>query len=231
MHNSPQAGYINPKLMLIALAAILMMSIVPVLIKWIQVDEVTIGIVRLTIAVLGISLFLLVRRKWQAISHIQLGWLVLLGGVFAVHWYLYFLSIRLTDASLAAIGVATFGIHLLLLSSIIKKEKITLYDLVAVAICIIGIILASPAMSLDNQKWYGFLVSILSGFLYACLPLINQRILSVSTNIRALGQFSFALLFFSFFIPFANFELKSESWKGLIVLGVVSTLFAHTLWD
>ena len=223
-------GNVSLSLILIAFAAILMMSIVPVLIKSIQVNEITIGLVRLAIATFGIGGYLLISRTPLKISREQLTWLLLLGVVFAVHWYLYFLSIRLTDASLAAIGVSTFGIHLLLLSVFIKKEKLSLIDFIAVGICLVGILLASPSASLTEQKLQGFYVSIGSGLLYACLPLINQKISSIPTNIRAFGQFGFALLCFSFFIPIADFELSGESWKGLWVLGIVSTLFAHTLW-
>ena len=136
----------------------------------------------------------------------------------------------MTDASLAAIGVSTFGIHLLLLSSVINRKKLTLIDLCAVAVSMIGIYLASPEMNFGYTELNGFLISILSGFLYACLPLINQKISSLSTNVRAFGQFGFALLCFSVFYSEADFEIDSNAWFGLIILGVVSTFIAHTLW-
>jgi len=226
----PNQKEVSFKLLMTAIMAILLMSIVPVLIKWINVDEITLGIVRLAIGAFGITIFILLQKKRVQVNRREIVWLVLLGGVFAAHWYLYFLSIRLTDASLAAIGVSTFGIHLLLLSSVIKRERLSFLDISAVFICIVGIVLASPSLEIDHQKWRGFIISVVSGFLYACLPLINQKISSISTNLRALGQFGFALIFFLFFIPHANFDLDVSAWQGLVVLGVVSTLIAHTLW-
>ena len=228
--NNNRFGHANVKLLLLAFIAILLMSIVPVLVKWINANEVTIGIVRLAIASLGIGIILLLKKSPLLITRAQLGWLFGLGLVFAAHWYLYFLSIKLTDASLAAIGVSTFGIHLLLLSVFIHKERFSKIDFLAVLLCIIGMVIAAPSFELEKQKWLGFVISVVSGFLYACLPLINRRVAKVPTQVRAFAQFGFALLFFLVFIPFANFNIEAETWQGLFVLGIFSTLIAHTLW-
>lgn len=218
------------RLVMIAILAILLMSIVPVIIKWISVNPATIGIVRLLIAAGGIGIMILFSKKKLIISAKELAWLVLLGLVFSLHWYSYFWSIKKADVSLAAIGVATYGIHLLLLSSIFNKDKLSIYDVIALLLSIVGILLAAPNLELEQAKLNGFLLAVLSGFLYACLPLINQHLTHLPTNTKALGQFGFALCAFLFLLPQANFSLTSNDWLGLILLGVVSTLIGHTLW-
>ncbi len=218
------------QLILIAITAIALMSIVPVLIKWISANAATIGIIRLAIGAFGIGLVVITTQKRLTITKQEFAWLLLLGLVFAIHWYSYFVSIKMSDASLAAIGVATFGIHLLILSSIFNRDRFKLLDFFAVIISLTGIYLASPELDIEQDKLQGFLLSIVSGFLYACLPIINQRIPGLPTNTRALGQFSFALLAFLFLLPQADFNLSIKDWQGLIILGVVSTLIAHTLW-
>jgi len=157
-------------------------------------------------------------------------WLGLLGLVFALHWYSYFRSIKLADASLAAIGVATFGIHLLLLNAIFYGERFKHSDYAALILALVGIYLTSPTLNFDSDKLQGFLLAIVSGLLYACLPLINRRVAHLGTNTRALGQFFFALLAFLTLLPQSNFQLSQTDWSGLIFLGVFSTLIAHTLW-
>ena len=206
------------------------MGFVPVTIKWISANEATIGLVRLFIAALGIGILLKFRGSLNQVSRQALKWLVLLGLVFAVHWYTYFKSIKLSDASLAAIGVATFGMHLLLLNRVFYKEKLNSIDIFAVAMAFAGIYLTTPEFDLGNQKATGFFIAILSGFFYACLPLINRKISHLSTNQRAFGQFGFALVFFLPLVPQSNFELTQFDWFGLVFLGVFSTLIAHTLW-
>ncbi|WP_196139087.1 DMT family transporter [Aliikangiella sp. G2MR2-5] len=228
MSNSSQASI--RYLLMVAMSAILLMGFVPVIIKWISANEATIGIVRLSIGTLGISILLFFKRRSLKLTRRDLRWLILLGLVFALHWFTYFKSIKLSDASLAAIGVATFGLHLLFLNLIFYREKLIGSDFIAVIIAFAGIFLASPPMDLEQGKLDGFLIAILSGFLYACLPLINRQLNHLSTNTRALGQFGFALVGFLFLLPQSNFSLSTNDWWGLIFLGVLSTLIAHTLW-
>ena len=217
-------------LVAIAISAILLMSFVPVLIRYTQANEATIGILRLAIGAAGIGLILAFRKRHIKLNNHDWRWLICLGLVFAVHWYSYFRSIKLADASLAAIGVATFGVHLLLLNSVILREKLNTSDLFAVAISFSGIYIASPELDLDSEKLNGFLLAIFSGFLYACLPLINRHLTHLTTNTRAMGQFSFGLIGFLFLLPQANFNLSQVDWISLAVLGVFCTLIAHTLW-
>lgn len=218
------------KLIIIAISAILLMSIVPVIIKWINVNPVTIGIVRLIIGATGIAILALLSKSKLSMTKKELAWLALLGLIFGLHWYCYFVSIKMANASLAAIGVATFGIHLLVLSSIFNSQKLYMTDILAITLALGGIYLTSPGINIAQVKLHGFLLAIISGFLYACLPIINQRIKSVPTQTKALGQFGFALLGFLFLLPQADFEVSANDWRGLLVLGVLSTLVAHTLW-
>lgn len=217
-------------LLFIAISAILLMSFVPVIIRWVNANEVTIGIVRLGIGVIGLTVFVLFSKKREQLNQHDFIWLGFLGLVFALHWFTYFKSIKMANASLASIGIATFGIHLLLLNALILKEKISITDVIAVLLSFLGIYIASPEAQIEQEKLRGFLIAIFSGFLYACLPLINRKLMHLSTNTRALGQFSFALVAFLCLIPQANFDLMLTDWQGLITLGILSTLIAHTLW-
>jgi drug/metabolite transporter (DMT)-like permease len=144
------------KLILIALMAVLLMSIVPILIRSINVNPATIGIVRLAIGALGMAIFAFVSKNKLAVTRKELLWLIVLGVIFALHWYTYFVSIKIASASLAAIEVATFGIHLLLLSSLINKQKLTTPDIFAVLLSLTGIYLTSSNIDIAQTKLYGF---------------------------------------------------------------------------
>jgi drug/metabolite transporter (DMT)-like permease len=218
------------QLIALAILAILLMSFVPLIIRWTNANEVTIGIVRLAIGALGLAIIQLVSKRKTLLTRQDWGWLLALGMLFGIHWLSYFHSIKLAGASLAAIGVATFGIHLLVLNAFFLKQRLTLIDAAAVALSIVGILLASPTFDLNPESGKGFLIAILSGLLYAFLPLINRKITHLTTNTRALGQFGFGLIFFLFLLPQADFNLQSNDWYGLIFLGLFSTLIAHTLW-
>ena len=207
------------------------MGFVPALIFGISANETTIGTVRLGVAAMGIGLILLATKQLRKVSKQELKWLIILGVTFAVHWYMYFWSIKRAGASLAAIAVCTFGIHLLFVNRIFLKEPIGRSDLLAVLIAFGGVCIATPTESASLVQTYGFIVGIFSGFLYACLPAINRQISHLSTNMRALGQFGFGFLLFTLIWPMTDWQLSSSDWSGLIMLSVVCTLGAHTLWN
>lgn len=217
------------KTVLLAIFTVLLMSLVPVLVKAISANEITIGIVRLAIGAAGIAV--LARMKHQALFvKANLKWLALLGLIFAGHWYTYFTGLKLSTASLGAIGVCTFGVHLLFLNRIFFKEAIGRVDVLAIILAILGVWLATPDSNITPDQYIGFLTAILSGFLYACLPIINRKATHLSTEQKAFGQFGFGLLFFIGFFPFGNWQLSALDWGGLVFLGLVCTLVAHTLW-
>src|SRR5210317_1971258 len=101
----------KPKLILIALAAVISMSVVPVLVKSTHANEVTIGLARLGIAVLAFTPIALWRRQLLRLSAKQWGQLVTIGLVFAVHWLTYFASIKLATPAIAALSVTTYGVQ------------------------------------------------------------------------------------------------------------------------
>jgi len=205
------------------------MGLVPVLVKAVQANEITIGIVRLVIGAIGIAL-IAKAKKQGLVNKENIKWLLLLGAVFSFHWYTYFKSLKMATVSLGAIGVATFGVHLLFLNRIFFKQKLKLADFIAVAVAFIGVILVTPDGQINPDHFNGFLLAMFSGFLYACLPIINRKANHLSTEQKAFGQFGFGLLFFIGFAPLGNWQLTSFDWFGLAVLGVVCTLIAHTLW-
>ena len=221
----------NTKLIFVALLSIFLMGFVPALIHGISANEATIGTVRLAIAAAGIGLIMFFAKQFKGIGRRDFIWLAILGLTFAVHWYMYFWSIKRAGASLAAIAVCTFGIHLLFVNRLFLKEPIGRTDFLAVIVAFTGVYIATPAESASLVQTYGFIVGILSGFLYACLPAINRQISHLSTNMRALGQFGFGLVGFSFIWPMTDWQLSVDDWSGLVVLGVMCTLGAHTLWN
>ncbi|MET1255195.1 DMT family transporter [Aliikangiella maris] len=218
------------RLLLIASIAMLSMSIVPVLIRWTSANEITIGLIRLSIGALGIGIILLFQQQKIRLKTKEIMWLILLGVIFAAHWLTYFTGIKQAGASLASIGVATFGVHLLILDFIINRQKLNITDIFAIVLSFTGMLITSPPESLAPTQSNGFIFAIISGFLYACLPLINRKIPHLKTNIRAFAQFFVALIIFLLLLPKADFNLSSADWLSLAVLGIVSTLLAHTLW-
>ncbi len=213
-----------------ALIAVMFLGGVPVTIKGVSADPWVIGIVRLAVAVVltcfllpGVRQLLKCRgREWAVLA--------LIGLSFGLHWVTYFWSIKLASASVAAIGMATFGIQVSIFGVLFLGQKPTGRQIVALFISIGGTCLVIDEFSLGTDLTTGFLLALLSGGIYALLPILHQKFARIPVNLRTLGQYLFALPLFLIFLPKARWELTTGDWLGLAYLCIFGTFVAHTLW-
>ncbi|HBF09092.1 MAG TPA: EamA family transporter [Gammaproteobacteria bacterium] len=212
------------------LIAILCFASIPVAIRVVTADPMTIGLVRLIIAVIFGLVVLVKPAPLKQLTKQDWLWLAALGFSFGVHWLLYFYSIKIANASTAIVGVSSYGIQIILISIFFHGRPFFKTDGFAIVAVICGSALIVPEFSLENELTKGFLIAVVCAFFYAILPSIHQRNSHLSSGVRSFGQFLFAGVFFSFFIPHMNFDLPSLDWWGLAYLGVIGTLVAHTLW-
>jgi drug/metabolite transporter (DMT)-like permease len=213
-----------------AAVALVLFGCIPVVVRYVSANPYTIGIVRLSIATVGLVLIIRLREKLPRVSRRDLLRLAVIGFFFFAHWLLYFLAIKTSSASVGAIGLSTFGIQLLLLGAIAGRSRLHAVDVIAVVLAVVGAIAVVPALTLDSSVAIGMLLASVSAFFYASLPILHQRWSHLPTTTRAVGQFAFALMFFLFLLPKAEWSLRPIDWAGLLFLGLGSTLIGHTLW-
>jgi drug/metabolite transporter (DMT)-like permease len=211
-------------------ATVLLMGAVPVIIRHVTADVVTIGILRLVVASACLGAWLGARRTPLALPRRDWRALAVMGTVFAFHWLLYFLGIKMSSASVAAIGASTFGIHLIVLGWVIGHHRVRALDVAAVALAVAGTLLVVPEWGADGRATQGLLLAVVSAFLYAILPILHQRHAHMPSRVRAFGQFVFALPLFLVLSPWSSWDLPAADWIWLAVLTVGSTFVAHTLW-
>lgn len=218
------------RLIATGVTAVLTMSAVPVLIKSTEANSVTIGIVRLLIAVAAFAPVVLYRRRLQRLSARQWRQLLVIGLVFGAHWLAYFLSIKLATAAIAALTILTYSVQYLVLAWLFNKEQVTPVEWLAIALCFAGCVIVAPEFSLGNDITAGIAIGLFSALLYAALPLLHQRASAIGTTERAFGQFLFALPVFAPFLGLANWDLGVTDVYQLLALGLVCTVVSHTLW-
>ena len=220
-------------LILLTLIAVTLMGFVPVLVKWTNANEATIGVARLFIGTVGTLILMASAKSLSSLATITRKdwlWLAMIGLVFSLHWYSYFLAIKIASVSFAVIGVSTYGIHLLVLNYFVFKEPIKKAEVLAIILAFTGVLIATPALNLDSDAFIGFSYGLVSGFLYGLLSIMHKKAGHLPTQHRALGQFGFALICFSLFWTSTNWQLNTADWLNLLCLGVFCTLVAHTLW-
>ncbi len=218
------------QLILVAIASVFMMSGVPVLVKSTAANEYTIGIFRLAVAIIVLTPMVLFRPQLRRLDRRQWQQLILIGIVFGVHWLLYFFSIKLATAAIAALTITTYSVQYLILAWLFNGERVTPIEWLAIAVCFSGCLIVSPGFSLQNEISLGIAVGLVSALCYAALPLLHQRATSIGTLERTWGQFFFALIVFLPLWGKTDWNLQTTDYYQLLALGVICTLFAHGLW-
>jgi drug/metabolite transporter (DMT)-like permease len=213
-----------------AFIALLLFGCIPVVVKLIAANPYTIGLFRLAIATSVLAAFMALRGQLRRVSRGDLLRLAVIGFLFGGHWLSLFFAVKVSSASIGAIGLSTYGVDLLLLGILFAGERPRVFVIVAVMLAAMGAVLVVPAFDLRNSTALGMLLACASALMYASLPLLHQRWSHIPTSTRTLGQFAFALLFFSLFVTRTNWNLAPRDWAGLIFLAVGVTLIAHSLW-
>ncbi|HVS31787.1 MAG TPA: EamA family transporter, partial [Thermoanaerobaculia bacterium] len=190
------------RLPLDAAIALFLFGCIPVAVRYVSANPYTIGIFRLGIA--ATVLFAISRTKIPPLNRRDLGGLALIGFMFFGHWLTFFLSIKTSSASIAAIGLSTYGIFLIVFGAIFSHHRLRAVEIAAVIVAAAGAILVVPAFDVTNDITVGVILAIVSAMFYASLPLLHQRFSHLGTSARAVGQLGFALLCFLLFLPKTN---------------------------
>jgi drug/metabolite transporter (DMT)-like permease len=202
-----------------ALIALLLFGCIPVVVKMISANPYTIGVFRLALATFVLGGFMAVRGDLRHIARRDLIPLAVIGFLFFGHWLTLFFAVKASTASIGAIGLSTYGVDLLILGTIFAGERPRPVVILAVVLAAAGAVLVVPKFDLRNETALGMLLACVSALMYAALPLLHQRWAHIPTGIRTLGQFGFALFFFSFFAAKTNWNLTARDWAGLLFLG------------
>src|SRR5690606_7945136 len=136
------------RLLIAALLAVLSMSLVPLLIRSTAANEITIGLARMGIALALLSPWIVRRVALRSFTRRDWMGLVFIGLAFGLHWLAYFSSIKMASASIAALAISTYGVHLLLLNWIVKRQTIRPAEWLAVLACFVGVVLIAPSFDL-----------------------------------------------------------------------------------
>lgn len=213
-----------------ATVALLLFGCIPVVVKMVSANPYTIGTFRLAITTLVLGSFMAVRGELRRVARRDLTALAVIGFLFFGHWLTLFFAVKTSSASIGAIGLSTYGVDLLILGILFAGERPRPVVIVAVLLAAIGAVLVVPKFDLHDETAVGMLLACFSALMYASLPLLHQRWSHIPTGIRTLGQFGFALLFFSLFLTKTKWDLTPRDWGGLLFLAIGVTLIAHSLW-
>jgi drug/metabolite transporter (DMT)-like permease len=164
-------------------------------------------------------------KSWKVI--LPLGLLLALG------WALLFYSMKLIAIANAVLLNYTAPIFVALLAPLFLKEKLEKSTLLALTVSIAGIVVISfqHNLQISNLNSLGVILGLLAGLAYAGFIIASKRALSTfSSQVVAFYSYSVASVFLFPFVIGTNFSADLISWILLLVLGVLNTGFAVTLY-
>jgi drug/metabolite transporter (DMT)-like permease len=102
--------------------------------------------------------------------------------------------------------------------------------LFGVALAMAGSVMCLPPEGGGDRMALGLAIGVISGTLYALVPILHQRHARLDNELRTWAQFAFALPVFLVTAPAANWSLSTRDFWLVLHLGLVVNLIGHYLW-
>lgn len=209
-------------------AAVLLFGVAGLFGKWLALSPESIVLGRTAIASVALAALLRVLREPSG----GFEWRLAAGGaVLALHWIAFFRAVQMSSVAVGLLGYASFPLFVLIVEAIFLRRRLHLADWVTVALVTSGLLLLVPEFRIENRVVQGLCWGMLSGLMFALLTVGNRALVSRrSATGVALWQNACAA---ACLVPGFALDPVLPTPRDvalLIVLGVVCTALAHTLF-
>ena len=212
--------------------SVVIMSATPLFAKLITLPPTDIIAFRCLVAALTLLLFArLTGTRLALLRRSDIGLLLLLGLLIAVHWVSFFAAVQMSGVAISLIAVYTFPVMTVLMEPLFFRERIDRRDLTVALIVLVGVYLAVPGGIRGGRIAFGAALGIFSAFLYTLRNLLYRKYLSrYASSAMMFYQIAVAAVLLLPFVSPGIDLLTDHRWIYIIVLGVIFTAVAHTLF-
>src|SRR3989441_3476786 len=199
--------------------------------KWLPLPPVTIVFGRAAVASVVLAL-LLPRAGERRETRGRFEWkLAASGSLLALHWVAFFQAIQLASVAVGLLGFASFPLFVLLLEGALRQRRLRFVEWVTAALVTGGLLLVVPEFRWQNRVVQGPSWGIVSGFTFALLAVANRALAAGhSASAIAFWQNACAAACLLPLVAFTAVVPDARAILLLVVLGVVCTALAHTLF-
>ncbi|HVE50401.1 MAG TPA: EamA family transporter [Casimicrobiaceae bacterium] len=197
--------------------------------KWLAMGALAIVLGRTLVAAVSLLAVVAMRRTHASPD---LG-LALNGIVLAIHWTTFFAAIQRTSVAIGLLGYATFPLFVLLLERLMLDRRWTRREVSTATLVTLGLGVLVPSFDIGDATLQGLALGVVSGFTFALLAVRSRRYAAThAPALVALYQNAFAACaLFPLVLVADVMQVPSRDDIALIiVLGVVCTALAHTLF-
>jgi drug/metabolite transporter (DMT)-like permease len=201
----------------------------------ISIPAVEMVFYRTLLSLLTLWIVLLVRKEPLIIDRKRLINIVLTGFIVGIHWITFFVSAKISTASVCLAGFATSTFWTSLLEPIINKRSISLVEVILGICVLLGIVVI---FSFEVNHALGLAIGILSALAQATFAILNGNFTKntaplVITFYEMLGAFLCTLVFLPFYSSYftdGNLSLIPTVQDIILiaVLAIVCTVYAYT---
>jgi drug/metabolite transporter (DMT)-like permease len=157
--------------------------------------------------------------------------LMLLGAVLAIHWITFFRAIQVSTVAIGLISYSTFPIFAAVLEPAVFGRRARVSDFVLALLAFFGVMLIVPRFEMHDNLTRGVLWGLASAATFAVLSVLNRYYVRRYSSLTiALHQNAFAAVLLLPAAFLLQFTMRPSDLLLLIVLGVVFTAIAHTLF-
>ena len=157
---------------------------------------------------------------------------IIVGLLMSVHWVLFFLSAKISTASVCLVGMATTSLWTSIIEPMFFDKKIQGFEIFLSLIAVLGILIVFN-MEIDYFK--GLLFAMIAAILAALFSIINADLTKKNNHfvitfyemITASALAGIMMLFYFYFISYKSFALPgTKNWFWLFILSSICTVFA-----
>ncbi|SAL69629.1 integral membrane protein [Caballeronia arvi] len=200
-------------------------------------DPLTATWFRCAFGLLGMSAWVILRgqTRFLRLTRRTGPWVLAAGMLMVLNWALFFSAVERISAGVAIVLFHVQPMWVLVLASLLLKEAIGRRRIVAVAVAMFGLVLATGIAehatggTLNAGYWIGVAACIAGSFCLACVTIIARRLREMPAGVLAWWQCAVGTLVLCIWPMEHGWPAWGVSWAWLAGLGLIHTGLAYTL--
>lgn len=214
--------------------AVFLFGFTGILGKVIDLDATVLVWHRMWLTAVFMFLLVLITRRWQFIPGRDLIRIAIVSSLIAIHWVLFYASIKLAGVSVAMICLSSVTLFTAIFEPLINRTKFLPIQFIFSGMVILGIYLMANE---QQEQIQGIIVGVLSALFSALFTVFNKqlltkfrpRMLSFVEMALGFGVLSLLLPIFGLFFPVEFSWPNNSDWIYLVILSLFCTVLAFNL--
>ena len=196
----------------------------------ISLDAIHLVWYRMSLAVVFIVLYFVIKKKSFKTDRIGIWKFFLTGVVIALHWIFFFKAIKASNVSVALVTMSTGAFFVSLIEPLFFKRRINKLEIVLGLIVILGLYII---FNFESQYRLGIFYALISSLLSAIFSVLNGLFIKkYAASTISLYQLFFGVVFITAYLFFMNgfsisfFKISKLDWLYLLILSSFCTAYA-----